>query len=97
MATPAAAIIPLLASFAPAFTAPAFRNACPLIAGVLLASGRRALRAVLRARGWMRCYPPRRARGPKASGDPSRRRESKAQPEGAVGRSRDPVAAGDAT
>jgi hypothetical protein len=51
MSTPVAAIIPLLAPFAPAFTAPAFRKACTLIAGTILAPGRRTVCAALRACG----------------------------------------------
>jgi hypothetical protein len=35
------ALRPLLAPFAPAFTAPTFRHALVLVAGTLLASGRR--------------------------------------------------------
>src|SRR6266542_3142489 len=51
MLTPAWAIIPLLAPFAAAFTAPAFRKACLLIAGTILAPGRRTVCAALRACG----------------------------------------------
>jgi hypothetical protein len=51
MFTPVAAIIPLLVPFAGAFTAPAFRKACVLIAGTLLAPGRRTVCAALRASG----------------------------------------------
>jgi hypothetical protein len=51
MFTPVAAIIPLLAPFAGAFTAPAFRKACLLITGTILAPGRRTVCAALRACG----------------------------------------------
>jgi hypothetical protein len=51
MLTPVAAIIPLLAPFAAAFTAPAFRKASLLIAGTILAPGRRTVCAALRACG----------------------------------------------
>jgi hypothetical protein len=51
MFTPVTAIIPLLAPFAGAFTAPAFRKACLLIVGTILAPGRRTVCAALRAGG----------------------------------------------
>lgn len=51
MPTPVAAIIPLLAPLAAAFTAPAFRKTCLLIAGTILAPGRRTVCAALRACG----------------------------------------------
>jgi DDE superfamily endonuclease len=51
MPTPASAIISLLAPWATAFTAPAFRKACILIAGTILAPGRRTVCAALRACG----------------------------------------------
>jgi hypothetical protein len=51
MLTPTTAIIQLLAPFAAVFTAPAFRKACVLIAGTILAPGRRTVCAALRACG----------------------------------------------
>ena len=60
MPTPVAAIIPLLAPFAAAFTAPAFRKACLLIAGTILAPGRRTVCAALRACGWEAAANPGR-------------------------------------
>jgi hypothetical protein len=51
MPTPAIAIIHLLAPFRPAFTTPAFRKVCVLIAGTILAPGRRTVCAALRACG----------------------------------------------
>jgi DDE superfamily endonuclease len=54
MPTPSPAIVPLvplLAAFAPAFTAPTFAHALLLVYGTLLASGRRTVTAALRAVG----------------------------------------------
>ncbi len=51
MLTPSAAIIPLLTPFRAAFTAPAFRKVCILLAGTILAPGRRTVCAALRASG----------------------------------------------
>jgi hypothetical protein len=44
-------LLPLLTPFAPAFAAPTFRHALVLVAGTLLASGRRTVTAALRAVG----------------------------------------------
>jgi DDE superfamily endonuclease len=54
MSTPALAIVPplsVLAPFAVAFTAPTFRHVQVLVAGTILASGRRTVAAALRAVG----------------------------------------------
>lgn len=51
MPTPSSAIVPLLAAFAPTFTAPTFAHALILVYGTLLASGRRTVTAALRAVG----------------------------------------------
>src|SRR5215216_1085199 len=54
MAAPPPAIVPLLpllTPFAVAFTAPTFRHGLILVAGMLLASGRRTVTAALRAVG----------------------------------------------
>lgn len=51
MPTPSSAIVPLLAAFAPAFSAPTFAHALVLVYGTLLASGRRTVTAALRAVG----------------------------------------------
>ena len=51
MPTPSPAIIPLLATFAPAFTAPTFANACVLLYGTILTVGRRTVAGALRAVG----------------------------------------------
>ena len=51
MPAPPASILPLLTPFAVAFTAPTFRHAVVLVAGTLLASGRRTVAAALRAAG----------------------------------------------
>src|SRR4051812_48194692 len=51
MPTPSPAIVPLLTPFAVAFTAPTFRHVLVLVAGTLLASGRRTVAAALRAVG----------------------------------------------
>lgn len=51
MPAPSAAIIQLLAAFAPAFTAPTFAHACVLLYGAILATGRRTVAAALRAVG----------------------------------------------
>jgi len=51
MPTPSPAIVALLATFAPAFTAPTFAHAQVLVYGTLLAVGRRTVTAALRAVG----------------------------------------------
>jgi DDE superfamily endonuclease len=48
---PPPAIVPFLLPFAAAFTAPTFRHVLVLVAGTLLASGRRTVAAALRAVG----------------------------------------------
>ncbi len=51
MPTPSPAIVAILATFAPAFTAPTFAHAQVLVYGTLLAVGRRTVTAALRAVG----------------------------------------------
>jgi hypothetical protein len=51
MPTPSSDILPLLAAFAPAFTAPTFAHALVLVYGTLLASGQRTVASALRAVG----------------------------------------------
>lgn len=51
MPTPSPAIIQLLATFAPAFTAPTFANALVLLYGTILTVGRRTVAAALRTMG----------------------------------------------
>jgi len=51
MPTPSPAIVALLTTFAPAFTAPTFAHAQVLVYGTLLAVGRRTVTAALRAVG----------------------------------------------
>src|SRR5437868_5775418 len=51
MLTPSAEIVQLLATFAPAMTAPTFANALVLLYGTILAPGRRTVCAALRVMG----------------------------------------------
>src|SRR5438876_1158947 len=51
MLTPSLEILPWLAPFAQAMTAPTFQNALTLLCGTLLACGRRTVTAALRSMG----------------------------------------------
>ena len=46
-----AEIIPILAQFAPVFTAPTYQKALVLVVGTILAKGRRTVTSALRAVG----------------------------------------------